>query len=85
VESPLTCVSGVTGADLNKRIIRIMTQYSPGELGFGKKLLLLAVVVAAVAIPIVFGLLNAPQIRAQSTQSAAAPLPLFEVASISVR
>ncbi len=82
VESPLTCVSGVTGADLKKRIIRIMTQYSPGKLRFGKKLLLLGVVVAAVAIPVVFGLLNAPQIRAQSTQSAAAPLPSFEVASI---
>jgi len=82
VESPLTCVSGVTGADLKKRIIRVMTQYSPCKLGFGKKLLLLAVVVAAVAIPVVLGLLNAPQIRAQSTQSAAAPLPSFEVASI---
>jgi uncharacterized protein (TIGR03435 family) len=81
-ESPLTCVSGVTGADLKKRIIRIMTQYSPGKLGFGKKLLLLAVVVAAVAIPVVFGLLNAPRIRPQSKQSAAAPLPSFEVASI---
>ena len=26
VESPLACVSGVTGADLKKRIVRIMTQ-----------------------------------------------------------
>ncbi len=59
-----------------------MTQNSPGNLGFGKKLLLLAAIVAAIAIPVVFGLLNAPQIRAQSTQSAAAPLPSFEVASI---
>jgi len=82
VESPLTCVSGVTGADLKKRIIRIMTQYSPGKLGFGKKLLLLAVVVAAVTIPVVFGLLNAPQIRAQLTATTRAPLPSFEVASI---
>jgi len=63
VESPLTCVSGVTGGDLKKRITHIMTRYSPVKLGFGKKLLLVAIAASAIAIPLVFGLLNAPQSR----------------------
>ena len=82
VESPLACVSGVTGADLKKRIVRIMTQRVANKLSFGRKLLLAAVGIAAVAGPVVFGLMNAPQIRAQSTQTAGGPLPSFEVASI---
>ncbi len=39
VESPLTCVSGVTGADLKKRIVRIMTGHMPNKLSFVRKLL----------------------------------------------
>ena len=82
VESPLACVSGVTGADLKKRIVRIMTQRMANKLSFGRKLLLAAIGIAAVAGPVVFGLVNAPQVRAQSTQTTSAPLPSFEVASI---
>ncbi len=37
VESPLACVSGVTGADLKKRIVRIMTERMARKLDFGKK------------------------------------------------
>ena len=66
VESPLACVSGVTGADLKKRIVRIMTERMANKLSFGRKLLLAGVGVAAVAGPVVFGLVNAPQIRAAS-------------------
>ena len=66
VESPLACVSGVTGADLKKRIVRIMTERMANKLSFGRKLLLAAIGIAAVAGPVVFGLVNAPQIRAQS-------------------
>ena len=35
VESPLACVSGVTGADLTERIVRIMTQHLSNKLSFG--------------------------------------------------
>jgi uncharacterized protein (TIGR03435 family) len=70
VESPLTCVSGVTGADLKKRIVHIMTQGTANKLSFGRKLLLAAMGIAAVAGPVVFGLMNAPQIRAQSSATA---------------
>jgi uncharacterized protein (TIGR03435 family) len=82
VESPLACVSGVTGADLKKRIVRIMTERMANKLSFGRKLLLAAVGIAAIAGPIVLGLVNAPQIHAQSPQTSGAPLPSFEVASI---
>jgi uncharacterized protein (TIGR03435 family) len=82
VESPLACVSGVTGADLTERIIRIMTQRLENKLSFCRKLLLAAIGIAALAGPVVFGLLNAPQIRGQSPQKTGAPSPSFEVASI---
>src|SRR5207244_12456785 len=49
---------------------------------FGRKLLLAAIGIGAVAGPVVLGLLNAPQMRAQSPQTASAPLPSFEVASV---
>jgi uncharacterized protein (TIGR03435 family) len=77
VESPLTCVSGVTGADLKKRVEAIMTNRIGLRLNFGKKLVLSLTGMAALAMPIAIGIMNAPRIRAQS----AAPLA-FEVASI---
>ena len=81
LESPLACMSGVTGADLKKRIVRIMTQRIVRKLDPGRKLLLSAAGIAAVAGPIVIGLMNAPGSRAQS-QADAASKPAFEVASI---
>ena len=36
-ESPLACVSGITGADLKKRIVRIMTERMARKLDFGEK------------------------------------------------
>jgi len=82
VDSPLACVSGVAGADLKERVVRIMTQRLADKLSFGRKLLLAAIGIAAVAGPVVFGLLNIPQVRAQSPQKTGAPSPSFEVASI---
>jgi bla regulator protein blaR1 len=69
VASPLACVSGVTGADLKQRIVRIMTQRSVDKLGFLKKLLLVAIGTGAVAAPIIGGLIKAPVATAQSTQA----------------
>ncbi|MGH9663822.1 MAG: M56 family metallopeptidase, partial [Bryobacteraceae bacterium] len=66
LESPLVCISGVTGSDLKKRVVRIMTQRAAHGLDFGRKLLLGAAGLAALAGPIVFGLMNAPPSRAQS-------------------
>jgi bla regulator protein BlaR1 len=68
VASPLACVSGVTGADLKQRIVRIMTQSSGDKLGFLKKVLLVAIGTGAVTGPIVAGLM-APVVTAQSAQA----------------
>jgi bla regulator protein BlaR1 len=71
VASPLACVSGVTGADLKQRIVRIMTQRSVDKLGFLKKLLLVAIGAGAVAAPVIAGLINAPVATAQANKHSA--------------
>src|SRR6266853_1806867 len=81
VRSPLVCVSGVTGADLKKRIFRIMTERVVSKLGLSRKLLLGAAGFVAVVVPIVLGLLHATPSRGAS-QDAAASTPGYEVASI---
>jgi bla regulator protein blaR1 len=83
VESPLACVAGVTGADLKKRIVQIMTKRVARKLDFSRRLLLGASGVAAVALPIVFGLTGPTQSRAESqAQNAAGTGLVFEAASI---
>jgi uncharacterized protein (TIGR03435 family) len=78
LESPLACASGVTGADLRKRIEAIVSNHLTHRLTLARKLMLAAIGTTAVAIPIVIGILNAPQIRAQSKAESLT----FEVASI---
>jgi len=83
VGSPLACVSGVTGADLKKRIVHIMNQRVVRKLDFSRKLLLCAAGLVAVALPIVFGLINATPSRAQSqAQSMGGKQPAYEFVSI---
>ncbi len=67
VESPLACVSGITGSDLKQRIVRIMTEQMTQKLDFSRKLLLGVAGLAAVACPVVFGLMHITQVRAQAT------------------
>jgi bla regulator protein blaR1 len=64
VESPLTCVSGVTGADLSRRIRSITTRRFE-TLSLGGKLLLGAAAFAAIAVPVVIGSLHTLRIHAQ--------------------
>ena len=82
VESPLACVSGVTGAELKKRMAYIMTKNLSRKLDFSRKLLLSIAGVLAVAAPITFGLLHSPQSRAELRASNAPITPAFEVASV---
>jgi uncharacterized protein (TIGR03435 family) len=65
-ESPMACMSGVTGSDLKRRIVRIMTEQTGRKLDVSKKLLLSVAAVMAVAMPVTFGLVHATQLRAQS-------------------
>ncbi len=85
----LPCVCGVADGDLKARIFRIMTQPQAQDTFIGKKLLLGAIGFAAIAGPLLFGLMMGPQVRAQSAQApqaaaspSPAPLPTFDVASI---
>jgi bla regulator protein BlaR1 len=79
LESPLVCVSGVTGADLRKRIEAIVSCHPAHRLSFTRKLLLAAAGTIAVAGPIVIGLTDSARLRAQSQPATS---PAFEVASV---
>ncbi len=81
VQPPLACMSGVSGADLNSRIVSIMTAGPGNRLGLGKILLLVAIGTPLVAGPFAAGFVNAVHLRAQLLH-ANGPLPSFEVASI---
>jgi len=67
VGSPLACMSGITGSDLKRSIVRIMTKQVARKLDFSRKLLLTMAAVAAIAAPVFLGLVHIPQVRAQST------------------
>jgi bla regulator protein BlaR1 len=79
LESPLVCVSGVTGSNLKKRIGAIMANRHAARLSLSRRLLLSVAVLGAVAGPVALGMWNARPIRAQSR---AAARPEFDVASI---
>jgi bla regulator protein blaR1 len=81
--SPLPCVSGVTGADLKRRMVHIMNDRILHKLNFAKKLLLAVAASLAIAIPITFGLFHASPSRAQeSTATSNASAPVFSSVSI---
>jgi bla regulator protein BlaR1 len=82
VESPLACVSGVTGSDLKRRIVHIMSNKMIRRLGIGRKALLGAAGAVALAVPLMLGMAHAPEILAETEQLAAGKLPKFEVVSI---
>lgn len=80
-ESPLPCVSGVTGANVKKRLRAILAGTIARDLSFGRKVALALIGFAALAAPIVVGVLNAPRVHAQSTaQSVVAPAAQAEAA-----
>lgn len=59
VESPLVCVSGVTGSDIKRRIEAIMTNGTRLSLSGAKKLLLACAGMAALAGPVAVGVVIA--------------------------
>ena len=66
IESPLACVAGVTGADLKRRIEKIMNDPGADALSAAKKVLLAIAASAAIAGPIAAGVLTAPRLHAQA-------------------
>jgi bla regulator protein BlaR1 len=77
LESPLSCVAGITGWNLKKRIQAILTGGTARELTFARKMALTAGVLAAVAVPVAIGIGSAPHMRAQAPAA-----QRFETASI---
>ena len=82
LESPLSCVAGVTGSNLKKRIEAIMSHHIALNLSLVKKLFLSAMAALAVASPVVFGLLNATRGRAQSQPQNTDSIAPFEAVTI---
>jgi bla regulator protein BlaR1 len=86
VESPLACVSGVSGADLKKRIAAIMINRVELRLTLARKAGLVVVATLAVGLPLLAGMLIAPvraSAFAQAAADAAAPASQnFDVASV---
>lgn len=72
VGSPLACVAGVTGSDLKKRMVHIMSEHTGRKLDFSRKLLITTAAVLAIAVPLVFGAVNATPSRAQTDDTASA-------------
>jgi len=76
---PLACASGVTGADLKKRIVHIMSPRKAHRLNFSKKFLLSMFASAAIAAPMMFGLLHAAPSRTETqTENSASTARLAE-------
>jgi uncharacterized protein (TIGR03435 family) len=87
LESPLTCVSGVTGSDLKERIQRIMKNHFGVTLSARKKFLLATIGVAALTGPLVFGVLVLPAGQSSGPpqwQTDAGGRTAFDVASVKV-
>jgi hypothetical protein len=59
--SPVVCVSGVTGSNLKSRIEEIMKNRIARRLGAGRALLLAAAAIAAIVVPVGFGMVSAAQ------------------------
>lgn len=83
--SPLACLSGVSGADLNKRIIRIMSKRVIVKLNLGKRVLLITTGVMVTVAPILLGQANPRQGQtALKRENSGINLPAFDVVSVKV-
>ena len=81
VESPLACVSGVSGSDLKKRIVPIMARNVGLSMSLGRKLALAGAALLAVTVPVLFGLAQTTK-AVPEWETAAGGKMEFEVASI---
>ena len=91
LQSPVTCASGISGADLSRRIEEIIRNPKRRAVGIARKSLLITTAIGAIAAPVTVGLFGVPafaqtqwHIDGTPVESAAAAskLPAFEVASI---
>jgi uncharacterized protein (TIGR03435 family) len=76
----LSCMSGVTGSDLKKRIVRIVAQRPGTNLGRWRTTLLVTAAAGMFAAPVAIGALTAPRAATPSTPDTGTAS--FEVASV---
>lgn len=69
LEVPVRCVAGVTGADLKKRIARIMTHSAVRKLDLRRKMLLSAAAVLVIVVPVMEGVMHAAARQDQAASS----------------
>lgn len=82
VESSTACVAGVTGADLKRRIARIMAGKAAMGLTLSKKFLRATAASLLLTMPILFVILTGTGSRAQLLHPDNGPAPTFEVATV---
>jgi uncharacterized protein (TIGR03435 family) len=82
VEAPISCVSGVAGSDLKRRIVRIMDGQLGNKLSIGGKLTLATIALVAITAPVAFGIFNAPQVSAQEMQPGIVAASAFDQVSV---
>jgi beta-lactamase regulating signal transducer with metallopeptidase domain/Spy/CpxP family protein refolding chaperone len=76
-ESPLGCISGVTGSNLKRRVEDIMRNRVVYRLSFSRRVLLTLAAVTALSAPIAVGVLHAKRVAAVETRAAqTASLPV---------
>jgi bla regulator protein blaR1 len=81
VESPLSCVAGVTGSDLKRRVAHIMTNQIGLRLNRARRMALTLAAVTALGIPVIAGAITQP-LRARSSAQLASARATFDVASV---
>ncbi len=79
-ESPIVCVSGIYGANLKKRVVRIMSAHGVQSLSPLRRLLLGTVGLMSLTVPVLFGVVHAAGI--QNSQTAYSKRLEFAVVSI---
>jgi bla regulator protein blaR1 len=84
LESPLPCVSGVSGSDLRERVSRIMSRRSGIALSLGRRALLVLAAASTLALPVGLGIVRGQSATGPDTktQPDVPDVPKFEVASI---
>ena len=82
LESPLVCVSGIAGADLRSRIIRITTHQRGVRLSLARRFFLVVTALAVLTIPMSNGVVGATQSQTTLLHPGGSPTPAFEVATI---
>jgi len=81
VESPLSCVAGVTGSDLKRRVAHIMTNRIGLRLNAARRMVLALAALAALGLPVIAGAVTEP-LRARSASQRESASATFDVASV---